>query len=206
MQGRIDSLRSTADSVKAQLKTTSAALDEVSQPEQQRVCRQSHWSTLPLLLPTPLALLTHLPADPATPSTLLSLQANIALAKSQEEGQSFKGKYAEAKLQKDGLFREMEQLKTENAMIHADLRALIAEQPSAPLPSVIYAKWYTKSSAWPRVAFTARYGKCLHNRACGSIDTTKITTIDYASHRELEALIQEEGFVLCHSCRAEPGF
>ncbi len=72
---------------------------------------------------------------------------------------------------------------------------------------VLHARFYNKAAPWPRVAFTERSGgHCLHTRACGAVDTNKVSPVEYHDHRELEAVCMDQGFVLCHTCRADPGF
>jgi hypothetical protein len=88
-------------------------------------------------------------------------------------------------------------------MIFEELRQLQAAAPAAAKPA---AEHFSKEAGWPRIAFVSRGGRVLHRGACGCVDTNKCVTFQYEEARELEGHMQEQGLVLCHSCRADPGF
>ncbi len=79
---------------------------------------------------------------------------------------------------------------------------------SSGTPSMANASrpFYNSAMPWPRFAFTTRGGKCLHNKACGAVDTNKCCPLEYHSHKELDAVMADTGMLMCHSCRADNGF
>ncbi len=91
------------------------------------------------------------------------------------------------------------------AMMHSEL--VVAARVAGPAAmTAISRPFYNAAAPWPRIAFTARGGKCLHNKACSAVDTNKCSPMEYHSHKELEACMAEGGMVLCHTCRADNGF
>lgn len=128
-----------------------------------------------------------------------------ALGRSQEEGRLLGRKLADAKLQKEEVAREMEMAQKEQAMMHSELVATTRVAGPAAM-TAISRPFYNAAAPWPRIAYTARGGKCLHNKACSAVDTNKCSPMEYHSHKELEACMAEGGMVLCHTCRADNGF
>ncbi len=88
-------------------------------------------------------------------------------------------------------------------MITAELQQLRAAAP----PVRISPSFRNADAPWPRVAYANRGGAVLHcSAACGSLDTTKCVTFQYADHRSLDAHTKDDGLMLCHTCRTAPGF
>ncbi len=126
-------------------------------------------------------------------------QVQASLAQSQEEIKAVTRKLNDARLGKEEAGRELECAKAEQKMIFAEL----CQVKAGSVPK----KHYDSKAAWPRVAFSARSGIVLHNRACASVcDTSKCSAFEYSSHAELEERIKDNGLIMCHACRADPGF
>ncbi|GAX72800.1 hypothetical protein CEUSTIGMA_g255.t1 [Chlamydomonas eustigma] len=128
-------------------------------------------------------------------------QAALTLMQSQEEGKQLAKKLADLKLQKEEILKGLEHSKAEQRMVFSELQQ-VRSGAAGPL-----GLHFDKVAPWPRIAYSARGGLILHKAAgCGILDTTKCVPFQYEDHKELEHRVCEDGFILCHTCRASAGF
>lgn len=161
--------------------------------------------------------------------------AHAAHAKSKDASKSAHSKAADARAARAAALRDLEQAQLECSALATELCALhpsggrLPEGATAKFGRCATQRslWHCAArtaahsipileprpqpqcagAPWPRTAFSLRGGHVLHARACGDQDVSRCVTTHYEDHAQLEAYLQQQdGMVLCHACRADPGF
>eukprot|EP00798_Chlamydomonas_sp_ICE-L_P027564 gene27564-8813_t len=112
------------------------------------------------------------------------------------------------------LSSELSMLETENGNVQHQLKLVQMELDifqtnfsvncGASLPA--QRKYFNTHLAWPRVVLTSRGSKILHSKLCSSMEAISCVTTEYYNHRELEAVMSQNGMMLCHVCREDCRF
>lgn len=167
--------------------------------------------TKSVALPLPLnCYILKLPPPPGPPRSLcaLPIQALAGQAKAVEQAEAVGRRCAEAKAGREAASLELEMLQAEQAALHRQYLATGGADASASALRAAARGPQAAGSAWPRCAFTARgNGHCvLHNGACNGVDTNRLQALSYRSAAELEAVVRQQGLIVCTTCAAEAGF